>query len=222
MAEESVKSFKLELDNLTSALDGLDPTGDVFEVGEQIKRIEKFIDNMNHKLEDIEMELGDDSGNRPLLSKISSMKSDFQIAKNKLAKKKDTWSTKEKQQKLLQGKLTGVERSKAERDILISQDKEVDKQGEMIDSIAQNVKGANENLTNINSELDAQGQQINRIQEKTLETEVKVKQSDQIIVGMTRRAKCIQILTFIAIVIFGIFDVFWVVFLLINKFKKKD
>ena len=92
--------------------------------------------------------------------------------------------------------------------------KEVDNQGLMINSIGENIKGANANLTNINNELQNQGEQMNRIQEKTLETESQVKQTGKIMTKMEGRAKCIQIITCFAVFIFGLFDAVWIIFLL--------
>ena len=94
--------------------------------------------------------------------------------------------------------------------------KEVDNQGLIVDSIGENIKSANVNLTNINNELQNQGEQMNRIQEKTLETESQVKQTGKIMTKMEGRAKCIQIITCFAVVIFGLFDVVWIVFLLLR------
>ena len=97
--------------------------------------------------------------------------------------------------------------------------KEVDNQGLIIDSIGENIKVANANLVNINAELDNQGQQMNRIQEKTHETESQVKQTAKIMNKMEGRAKCIQVIAFIAIIVCGLFDIFWLVFLIVRKFK---
>ena len=96
--------------------------------------------------------------------------------------------------------------------------KEVDNQGLMIDSIGENIKTANINLTNINNELQNQGEQMNRIQEKTLETENQVKQTGKIMTKMEGRAKCIQILTFLSVILFGLLDVAMLIFGLVKKF----
>ena len=109
---------------------------------------------------------------------------------------------------------------KAQREMGLDNIKEVDNQGLIIDSIGENIKGANANLVNINNELQDQGEQMNRIQEKTLETETQVKQTGKIMVRMEGRAKCIQIITFIAVVVLGLFDIVWIVFLIIKNFKK--
>lgn len=221
MADELISNFKIDLQNLMSSVEGIDPTGDIYEVGDRIKKVEDFIKNMKINLDEIEQELeGESSSKKPL--NFNSMKTDFNLAQKKLNTKKDQWQQKQRKEKLLSGQLKGFEAQKETKQMLMDQHKEVDKQGQMIDSIAENVKGANKNLENINAELDNQGQQINRIQEKTLETEVQVKQSDKIITGMTRRAKCMKCIMCLAIIVFGIFDAFWVVFLLAGKFKSSS
>ena len=126
---------------------------------------------------------------------------------------------KRREQDLLEGKLTGADALKAQREIGLENVKEVDNQGLIIDSIGENIKTANVNLTNINTELQNQGEQMNRIQEKTLETESQVKQTGKIMTKMEGRAKCIQIVTCIAVVVFALFDVVWLTFLFIHKFK---
>ena len=106
---------------------------------------------------------------------------------------------------------------RAEREMGLENLKEVDNQGLIIDSIGENIKGANNNLVNINNELQNQGEQMNRIQKTTLETENEVKKTGNIMGKMERRAKCLQIITFFAVIVFGLFDVVWAIYLLILR-----
>ena len=122
---------------------------------------------------------------------------------------------------LKEGKLTGSDKIKTERDMLMGQHKETDYQGEIIDSIASNIKGANANLVGINTELKNQGDQMNRIQDHALNAEDEVKKTEKIMTKMERRQKCMKIIGGLAVVVFGIFDVFWLIFFIIKKINKK-
>ena len=62
-------------------------------------------------------------------------------------------SKKRREQDLIEGKLTGADALKAQREIGLENMKEVDNQGLIVDSIGENIKTANVNLTNINNEL---------------------------------------------------------------------
>ena len=118
--------------------------------------------------------------------------------------------------------MTGSDKIKTERDMLMGQHKETDYQGEIIDSIASNIKGANTNLVGINTELKNQGEQMNRIQDHALNAEAEVKQTEKIMTKMERRQKCMKIIGGLAVVVFGIFDVFWLIFFITKKFTKDN
>ena len=145
---------------------------------------------------------------------------DLDIYEKRYKTQKLFWEKKRREEDLRSGKLTGADAIKAQREIGLDNVKEVDNQGLMIDSIGENIKTANINLTNINNELQNQGEQMNRIQEKTLETENQVKQTGKIMTKMEGRAKCIQILTFLSVILFGLLDVAMLIFGLVKKFGK--
>ena len=109
---------------------------------------------------------------------------------------------------------------KAEREILLDNQKQVDNQGLIIDSIQQNVKAVWTNLNNINTELDSQGQKMNRIQDKVNDTENEIKKTSRIMGKLERRHNCMKILSLIFIIIFGILDLVWPIFLFIYRFWK--
>lgn len=223
--EDGVKKFGLELDKLVSAVENLNPGGDLYEVESKIKDLDKYIDNMKKEFDDLETELNDSSSTsntKPLINKLSSYKSDLEICENKLNKKREQWKTQERLHKFQKGELTGTERYKTERDMLVGQHKETDEQGEIIDNIASNIKSANANLTSINSELTEQGQQIERVQKKTLDSEVEVKQTDRIMTNMQKRQRCMKVIGGIAVIVFGIFDLFWLIYWLIRTFGNKE
>lgn len=221
--EDSVRQFGMDLDKLVGAVDNLNPSGDLYEVQNKIKDLDKFIENMKQEFENIESEINDSSSvsnTKPLLNKLSSYKSDLEICENKLNKKREQWKDAERMNRFAKGELTGSERYKTEREMILDQHKETDIQGEMINSIATNIKSANQNLTNINTELNEQGDQINRVQKKVLDEETQVKQTDRIMTGMERRQKCMKVVGGIAVVLFGIFDIFWAIFWLLKTFGK--
>ena len=183
---------------------------ELYEAEQKLKEIEKKIKQTRDELDD-----DDDSNLKPLL-KIEI--GDLDIYEKRYKTQKLFWEKKRREEDLRSGELTGADAIKAQREIGLDNVKEVDNQGLMIDSIGENIKTANINLTNINNELQNQGEQMNRIQEKTLETENQVKQTGKIMTKMEGRAKCIQILTFLSVILFGLLDVAMLIFGLVKKF----
>ena len=213
MSIENVKSLVASIKN---NLDELSIIKELYEAEQKLREIEQKINRTKEEIESINE---DTSISRPLLNSLKSEEKDLNIYENKYKTFVDYWERKRKQEELIRGNLTGADAMKAQREMALDNQKEVDNQGLIIDSIGENIKNANVNLVNINNELQNQGEQMNRIQEKTLDTENQVKQTGKIMTRMEVRAKCIQILTFFAVFIFGLFDVALVTFLLIRKFK---
>ena len=139
--------------------------------------------------------------------------------KRKINEKENQLDKLKRISKYYDNELEGADKMKAERDILLDNQKDVDNQGLTIDSIQDNVKAAGTNLTNINNELGSQGEKMDRIQEKVNETEDEVKKTSKVMGGLEWRNNCMKVLSLIAIIIFGIFDVAWIAFLCIQKFK---
>ena len=214
---ESIDVIKNRIRSIKNKLDELSIVKEVYEAEQILEDIKKRIDKTKEEIEDIEND--DSSFSKPLLSSLKSEKTDLEIYEKKYNSQAEYWSKKRRQEDLVRGNLTGADAKRAQREMGLDNLQEVDNQGLIIDSIGENIKGANVNLVNINNELQNQGEQMNRIQKTTLETENEVKKTGHIMTGMERRAKCIQIITFLAVVIFGLFDLFWVGFLLIRKFK---
>ena len=210
----SIKQVQDRLESIKINLDRLQKTSELYEAERIINEITDKIRVTKKQLEDFQTDQS--SYSKPLLSSLRSYEKDLEIYENKLNTQKEKWDKKRREQDLIEGKLTGADALKAQREIGLENMKEVDNQGLIVDSIGENIKTANVNLTNINNELQNQGEQMNRIQEKTLETESQVKQTGKIMTKMEGRAKCIQIITCFAVVIFGLFDVVWIVFLLLR------
>ena len=185
------------------------------DVGKSLEEIKKLCS----KLDECDNDIPDSSftsNKKPLLSKLNQYKSDLEIAKNKLNEKKNKWKTAYNIELLKEGKLTGADKIKTERDMIMDQHKETDYQGDIIGSIATNIKGANRNLEGINEELKNQGDQMNRIHDHAMNAETEVKQTEKIMTKMERRQKCMKIIGGFAVIIFGIFDIFWLIFWLIK------
>ena len=210
MSKDAIKN---RIKSIKNNLDELSEMKELYEAEQKLKEIEKKIKQTRDELDDDD----DDSNLKPLL-KIEI--GDLDIYEKRYKTQKLFWEKKRREEDLRNGKLTGADAIKAQREIGLDNVKEVDNQGLMIDSIGENIKTANINLTNINNELQNQGEQMNRIQEKTLETENQVKQTGKIMTKMEGRAKCIQILTFLSVILFGLLDVAMLIFGLVKKFGK--
>ena len=103
--------------------------------------------------------------------------------------------------------------------MILDQHKETDDQGGIVDSIASNIKDTNKNLEGINAELKNQGDQMNRIHDHAMGAESQVKQTEKIMTKMERRQKRMKICGALAVIIFGIFDIVWLIYWLIKRFK---
>ena len=213
-----LKSLSNDIERLKVRIERLDENGDVYQNKNDIETYEKNYNRLYEKLNDLTE--GDSNLEKPLISKVNQCKSDLEIISNLLNRKKEAIKKKYNIELLKGGELSGADKIKTERDMIMDQHKETDYQGNMIDSIASNIKSANNNLTNINTELKNQGEQMNRIHDHVANAESEVKQAEKIMTRMERRQKCMKIVGGCAVVILGIFDVFWLVFWLIKYFGK--
>ena len=211
-----LKSLGNDIERLKKRIENLDENGDVYQNKNDIETYEKNYNRLTERLNDITE--GESNLEKPLISKVNQMKSDLEIILNLLNRKKEGINKKYNFELLKNGELTGADKIKTERDMIMDQHKQIDHQGDMIDSIGSNIKDANNNLANVNTELKNQGEQINRIQDHVANAESEVKQTEKIMTRMERRQKCMKIVGGCAVVILGIFDVFWLVFWLIKRF----
>ncbi len=101
--------------------------------------------------------------------------------------------------------------------MIYAQHQETDYQGDIIGSIASNIKDTNRNLEGINTNLKQQGEQMQRVHNTALNTEKEVKHTEKIMTKMERRQKCMKVVGGVAIVIFAIFDLFWLIFWVAKK-----
>ena len=202
---------------------------------ENILRPDHFIENFDdatRKKKTIEKEIAElkedikydeeykiaDSLEIPLLKRYKTDKEDIGI----LEKRFEKCVKKYKHHEWLSGnydKLKEPDAKKTQQEVAIGNVIEAERQGNIIKSIEDNIKGVNANLVGIKGELQTQGITINRIQDTTLNTNAEVKQTGRVMRRMEIRAKCIQVVTFLAVVIVGIFDLFWIVYLIVRKVK---
>ena len=206
-------NFKIQVNDLRLKFSELETVSELEEALRLIKNINKKIDILKKEFEQTETE----NLEQPLLKSIKNDKNDFELLKNEFQKKEDEWLKKKREKDYYNRDLNETDSKKAQKEIVLDQHKQIDNQGIIIESIAENVKGANENLKNVNAELNDQNEQIDRIQEKTYDTEKTVVQTGKVFSGMERRAKCMQYLMCITVFVLGIFDAFWIVFSILRK-----
>ena len=187
---------------------------------QELEDCEKIYQKLNSQIEDYDNDIQEStaSNKKPLISKLSQYKSDLEIAKNKLNEKKNKWQTQYNMELLKEGKLSGADKIKTERDMILQQHKETDYQGEIINSIASNIKDSNRNLEGINNELKNQGEQMNRIHDHAMNANTQVKQTEKIMTKKERRQKRMKIMGVLAAILLGIFDIFLLLFFIIRRF----
>ena len=209
VVQSRIRSIKSDLDEMTTI-------NELYEAEQKLKQIDEKIKKAKYEIEEINAD--ESSYTRPLLNSLRSDEKDLEIYQKKYQNLVTYWQKKRMQEDLVSGNLTGSNAIKAQREMGLDNIKEVDNQGLIIDSIGENIKSANANLVNVNNELQNQGEQINRIQQNNNEIDSQVKQTGKIMTKMEGRAKCVQILAFMAVILMGIADVGLVVVLIVKMF----
>ena len=220
MSDSKMKHLNNQLVKLKSQIEKFKPSDDISKDQEDMERIEDLIKDIDAEIDEIDNEIEEDEdlkAKKPLLDKVSEQKNEFEILKNNYNKKKDAARSAHSKELLMQGKLTGVERKKAQRDMALDQVKEVDEQGLMLNSIHDNVKGANVNLTNMNVEVKKQGEQIDRIGDKVITIDKSVKKTGETMGEIERRNCCRKCSLVMGIVVLFLINII-MVFLILAKF----
>lgn len=219
--EQDIKEIESILKDLKEQVDTHIVKSDDFEEKRILDQINKELKDVDKKISDLNDTLGDmpDSNARPLINKSDSLHSDYTIIKNKYNKFFEMWNRKDQQRRLRAGELTGVDAKKATRDALMDQHKEIDTQGVMIKEIGKNVVGINDNLVTVHTELKKQDEQLGQIKDMTVAGQASLERVDKRITDMTYRQKCMKIIMGICVVVFGLFDVAWLIFWLVKRFK---
>ena len=221
--DKEIKKIQLDLDELLLSVDNIDDKEeDIYNLERNIQELNANYDKIDDRYSRLKEEVEEqDDTEVPLLNKLKTIKNDMNKYKKRINEKEEKLAKLKRISKYYEGELEGADKKKAEREILLENQKQVDNQGLIIDSIQENVKAVGTNLNNINTELDSQGQKINRIQDKVIETENEIKKTSRVMGKIERRHNCMKILSLIFLIIFGLFDVAWIVFLVILKFRKK-
>jgi hypothetical protein len=215
-----MKHLNNQLTKLKSQIEKFNPSDDISKDQEDMEKLEDLIKDIETEIEEIDNEIEEDEdlqAKKPLLDKVSEQKNEFNIQKNNYNKKKDAARSAHSKELLMQGKLTGVERKKAQRDMALDQVKEVDEQGLMLNSIHDNVKGANVNLTNMNIEVKKQGEQIDRIGDKVITIDKSVKKTGETMGEIERRNCCRKCSLVMGIIVLFLTNII-MVFLILAKF----
>ena len=175
---QRLRDLKGRIEKLRNKVENLKPTDNLSQSQDEVEEIDQEIQNTEEAIKEIDDEAEDDeelSTQKPLMDKFNEYKNDFEILKNKYNKKRDEVMSAHNQELLMQGKLHGVEKKKAERDMALDQMKNIDEHEIMIDSIAQNVKDANANIANMNVEVKNQGERIKNVDDKIIQMDQTVK-----------------------------------------------
>ena len=209
MFDSDIKSLGYDVEKFVKKVNNINLDDDVYQLKDEFEKLDATYDDLINKMEDYDNDLKESSGSntKPLINKISQYRSDVEIAKNKLNEKKNSWKTQYNLEQLKEGNLTGYEKKKAERDIIMDQHKETDFQGELIIGIGEKIKGANKNLEGINTELKQQGEQIVNVKGTTANISSKVSTTDRVMTKMERRQTCGKVVGIIGIVVVGLADI---------------
>lgn len=220
---ESIKDLGFDIESFDKRVNNINLQEDVYKNKQVIEELEKTCKNLYNRIEDFDNEINDSSitsNKRPLLNKLGNLRNDLDIAKNKLNEKKNRWTMAYNKEMLMQGNLTGPDKIRTERQMILDQHKETDYQGEMINSIASNIKDTNRNLEGINTELKTQGDTMNRIQSHVVNAESEVKQTEKTMGKMERRQTCMKCVGGLAVIVVALLDIALLVYWLLVKVLK--
>ena len=208
MFDSDVKDIGYDVEKLVKRVNNLNINDDVYQVKDEIEQLEQMYNDLSNKMDECDNDLKEssDSNTKPLINKLSQFRSDLDIAKNKLNEKKNLWKPKYNLELLSGGQLEGVEKKKVTREVIMDQHKETDYQGDLITGIGESIKGANQNLVGITTELKDQGDQIVNTQGIAKNTEGIADNTGKVLTKMERRQTCAKVVGIIGIVIVGLAD----------------
>ena len=213
--DDDINAISRDVEKFTRLVNNISLDDDTYQVKSQIEELEQMYERINTNMDEFDADL--DSNKKPLLNKLSEFKSDLEIAKNKLNEKKNVWQNQHNLELLKEGQLTGYQKVKAERDIIMDQHKETDYQGEVIKSIGENIIDANKNLVGINQELNQQGDKMVNIQKTTNDMEGTVHRTGDVMSKIEWRNKCAKVVGIIAIIVVGLADIAILIFKLVKR-----
>jgi chromosome segregation protein len=218
--DKEIRSIQLDLDKLLLNIDNANDNEDIDNMERNLQELNENYESIDNRISRLKEDLDEQPENeRPLINKLNSISRDMEKFKKKIEEKNNKLDKLKRENKYFEGELEGVEKKKAEREIVLDQHKEIDNQGDLIDSIHQNVKAAGTNLHNMNNELEDQGQKMERIHETVLNTNEKIKQTGHVMTKIEWRNQCMKVTTLIAVIVVGLFDAVWVGYCLYRKFR---
>ena len=216
---QRLRDLKNRIDKLRNKVENLKTTDNLSQSQDEVEEIDQDIQNTEETIKEIEEDAEEDeelSTQKPLMDKFNEYKNDFEIIRNKYNKKKDEVMSAHNKELLMQGKLHGVEKKKAERDMALDQMKDIDEHELMIDSISDNVKGINNNLDNMNVEAKKQREQIERVDDKVVQMDQTIKKTEQTFGGMEKRIFCRKFMLWLGIVLLTLANIV-LLFLILAK-----
>jgi len=216
---QRLRELKNLIEKFRNKVENLKPSDNLSQSQDEVEEIDGDITNIEETIKEIEDEAEEDeelSTQKPLMDRFTEYKNDFDIIKNKYNKKRDEVMTAHNQELLMQGKLHGVVKKKAERDMALDEMKEIDEHDIMIDDIAKNIKDANNNLDNMNVEAKKQREQIERVDDKVIQMDQTVKKTGDIFDGMEKRVFCRKFMLWLGIVILLLANII-IAFLILAK-----
>ena len=206
MYDVDINSIIKEVKDFSKKVNNINTDGDLNEVKVRMDELEDEYNELIKNMDECESDLSENNSSS-LLNKLSQYKEDLEIARKKLLQKKETWQTKNSYELLKQGQLTGYEKVKAERDVIMDGHKEIDNQGLLVNDIGKLGKDSNKNLSNINNDLNNQGQRINNIQVKTTNMDNTADKTSKIMDKIEKRERTSKIVGIIAIIVVGLADI---------------
>ena len=189
--ERTVEKFKTKIENLN-------PSDDASRCQDEVEQLEEIQKNIEELIETLENDAENDE--------------DF------FFKKKDDVRSAHAKELLMEGKLTGVEQKKAQRDMALDNVKEVDEQGLLIDSIHSNIKGANSNFSNMSEEAKKQGEKLDNTGDIVLTMETSVKKIEKTFGEMDRKIICRKCIVWFTIIGITLANIVFVWLILAKRF----
>ena len=216
---QRLRDLKNRIDKHRNKVENLKTTDNLSQSQDEVEEIDQDIQNTEETIKEIKEDAEEDeelSNQKPLMDKFNEYKNDFEIIRNKYNKKKDEVMSAHNKELLMQGKLHGVEKKKAERDMALDQMKDIDEHELMIDSISDNVKGINNNLDNMNVEAKKQREQIERVDDKVVQMDQTIKKTEQTFGGMEKRIFCRKFMLWLGIILLTLANIV-LLFLILAK-----
>lgn len=143
-------------------------------------------------------------------NKIRKFKDDYQIYFKKVNNLEESFTSRVNQDKFLAGELKGAEAKVAERDVIKGMYQETDRQGEVLKEILGDMRGAKGNMQEIAVGVNAQGEQLKRIQQDVVEVDEHATGADKGIVEMHKRnfrTKCCLWIIIFFLFVFAVTEV---------------